>query len=654
MTDRHPVTARAIIIGLIGAAVACFVVCWGELVVQSIQIAICQFAPAAIGLLLVVVILNGVLRRFLKRFSLGAHEVITIYMMILVAALTTSRGLLERWIGALVAVNYYATPANHWEQNFFGNIPQWAVPWDVKGGAEAPIVKTFYEGLKPGAPIPFQPWLGPLGAWLIVVVCMTLSYAFIASIMRRQWVDNEKLSFPLINLPVEMARGESEGKGFFSNPLMWAGFALPTFVFMFNGLHGLYPSIPLIPVQYNLNLWFGPMGRPWRDLGYTVAYCSMAAVGFSYFLPAEILVSLWSFYVLLRAENIMFSAFGAAPEAMPLYPTTLWSGYHVAGAYIVVAFGFVRSALPHLRHVWAVTIGTEREAPGTPREFIPYRWAVLGLAITSVISAYWFTQLGMSAWMAVVEVVVFLFVVVVVMARSVSEAGMLMTETSFRPVDIVKLFTKASALGPKTLTALSLADAVFTRDLRGNLTSTFLDGLKMTDLVKLDRRHLFWAICGALVVALVVGGTLHLVIPYRMGAVSLYGYVYRSNPILGFQHFQPAMEAPDRWDPRLPAFFGGGVLVAAFLSAMRARYAWWPFAPLGFALSGSWSMIVFWFPILIAWIIKTNLIRYGGMKVYMRLKPLFLGLILGEFSQAVLWAAIAGIWRVPAPFFPWP
>jgi len=72
---------------------------------------------------------------------------------------------------------------------------------------------------------------------------------------------------------------------------------------------------------------------------------------------------------------------------------------------------------------------------------------------------------------------------------------------------------------------------------------------------------------------------------------------------------------------------------------MRARYTWWPLAPLGFALSGSWSMIVFWFPIFVAWILKSVLLRYGGMKVYMRLKPLFLGLILGEFSQAVLWAA---------------
>ncbi len=653
MTERFRVTPRSLIIGLIGAAVVCFIVCWAELVVTTIQIAICQFAPAAIGLLLLVVLVNVGLKRIWRRIALKPHEIIVIYVMVLVAALTTSRGLLERWLPALVAVNYYATPANHWENTFFPNIPQWAVPWDIQGGAQAPIVVSFYEGLKPGAPIPWQPWLGPIGWWLIVVVAMLLSCAFMASIIRRQWIDNEKLSFPLVNLPVEMAKDESDGRSFFANKMMWIGFALPTIVFALNGLHGIYPSLPRIPTEYPLNPVFGGMGRPWRDLGFTTAYCSMAAVGFSYFLPAEVLFSLWSFYVLLRLENILFSAFGAAPEAMPLYPTTLWNGYQVMGAYLVLMVYFVKAALPHLRHVWAVTAGRVPD-DGHGREFIPYRYAVIGLGIALAVSIYWFTKLGMSPWMAVIEVVIYVFVVIVVMARSVGEAGMLMTETSFRPVDLVKLFTRAGNLGPSTLTALSLADAVFTRDLRGNLMSTFLDGLKMSDLVKLDRRHLFGAIAAALIVALLVGGALHLIIPYQRGAMTLYSYVYRGNSLLGFQHFQPVMDAPDKYDPRLPVFFGSGVIVAVFLSIMRARYAWWPLAPLGFALSGSWSMIVFWFPIFIAWLLKWGIVRYGGMKTYMNLKPLFLGLILGEFSQAVLWATIAGIWRTPAPSFPWP
>jgi len=96
------------------------------------------------------------------------------------------------------------------------------------------------------------------------------------------------------------------------------------------------------------------------------------------------------------------------------------------------------------------------------------------------------------------------------------------------------------------------------------------------------------------------------------------------------------------------------VILAVVLSVMRMRYVWWPLSPLGLALSGSWSMIVFWFPMFIAWLIKGGVVHYGGMHLYSNLRPFFLGLILGEFSQAVIWATIAGIWRTPAPFFPWP
>ena len=65
-------------------------------------------------------------------------------------------------------------------------------------------------------------------------------------------------------------------------------------------------------------------------------------------------------------------------------------------------------------------------------------------------------------------------------------------------------------------------------------------------------------------------------------------------------------------------------------------------------------MIVFWCPVLVAWAIKQPVIRYGGMKVYKRLRPFFLGMIFGEFSMAVIWTVISWIFNVPAPFFPWP
>jgi len=299
-----------------------------------------------------------------------------------------------------------------------------------------------------------------------------------------------------------------------------------------------------------------------------------------------------------------------------------------------------------------VAVGDRSHDEG--REFLSCRTAVIGLGVSSLVAILWFMKLGLSPWMAVVEYVVFMFVVVLVMARSVSEAGMLMTETSFRPVDVVRIFATQRSLGASTLTGLAALDSVFTRDLRGNLLSTFMDGLKMSDVVKVDRRHLFWAIALALGVTLIWGSFLHLELPYRRGAITLYGYSYQWNAYAGYRHFAPVLDSPDKFEPRLAAYFLGGVAFTAFLAWMRTQYAWWPFSPLAFALSGSWSMIVFWFPIFIAWVIKSLVLRYGGMKTYGNLRPFFLGLILGEFSQAVLWAGLGAIWRLRAPFFPWP
>lgn len=650
--ERYPVSPRALIIGLIAVAVACFVVCWAELVVTTIQIAICQFAPAAIGLLLVIVLANVVLRKVANRFRLRPHEIIVIYMMILVASLTTSRGVLERWIPTLVAVNYYTTESNHWDKLFYSNIPQWSVIFDTKDTGVQRSAIDFYEALRPGQPIPWALWAKPLGMWLIVIVALLFAYACMASILRRQWVDNEKLTFPLVYLPLEMAKDEAGPTSFFRNRLMWIGFAIPTIIFTINGLHETYPGVPLLSLQYPWGNFFNAMGRPWKDIGQMTAYCSLAAVGFCYFIPAQVLLALWSMFILSRVENIMFSSFGKSFEAMPMYPTSLWNGYHVAGAYIVLAAYLVKSAWPHLRRAWAMarTPALDTEA----REFLSYRTAIYGLIVSAIVAVIWMSALGMTVWMAAIEVFVFLFVVVLVMARSVSEAGMLMTETSFRPVDIVRIFTTQASLGGPTVTALAMVDAVFTRDLRGNLLSTFLDGLKMSDAVKLDRRHLFWAIAAALGVTLTWGVALHLMIPYRQGAVTLYGYAYRWNSFAGFTQFAPVLQSPDKFEPRLAVFFFTGVAFTTFLAWMRTQYVWWPFSPLAFALSGSWSMIVFWFPIFIAWITKSVILRYGGMKTYSNLRPFFLGLILGEFSQAVIWAALAAIWRIRAPFFPWP
>ncbi len=644
---------RAVLIGVVLAAIACCVVSWAELVIKEIQIAICQFAPAAIGLLLVAVLANRVIRLISRRLSLNSAEIMIVYAMILVAALTTSRGLMEKWLPGLVGVNYYSTPENGWVDVLYPYIPSWLVPFDVRGAEKQEVSRLFYEGLGAGEKIPWRAWLTPILSWLIVIAAIFYLYFSLATILRKQWVDHEKLTFPLTNLPIELAR-EAAGRGtFFANKLTWIGFALPAFVFTLNGLHGLYPTIPMIPVKYELHPHFRAMGRPWKDIHYTVAFCSMAAVGFSYFLPAQLLFSLWFFFVLSRVQDIVFSAFGATPQAMPLYPCKVPHGYQAAGAYVVLTVYLVKAAIPHLRQV------VRKAWTGDPtiddsKELLSFRAAAGGLVLAFVVAVVWCMYSGMTWWMALIEIGVYVFVVSLIMARSVNEGGLLMTEASFRPVDLVRMFVPLSSVGKSNLASLGFFDAVFTRDLRGCLLSTFLDEMKIAEQVRLNGRALFGAVAVALVVGIGVSGFLALWLPYHIGGVGMYGYVYRSQPLHAFRFHVPAMMATQQFQPALPIYFSIGTLVTIGLSVMRARYWWWPLFPLGYALWGSWTMIVFWFPIFIAWLIKTALVRYGGMKLYATLRPLFLGLILGEFFMAVFWATFSGFTRSPAPFFPWP
>lgn len=640
-------TLRALVWGLLLSAFACAVVSWAELYIGQIQIAILQFAPSAVGILVVLALANVLLRNLSGRWALRPAETISIYAMVLVASLATSRGILEKWIPALVASNYYATPANRWE-GLFPHLPQWAVPWNVNGGPVQPIARWFYEGLDPGQELPWRAWVGPLASWSIPVLLVVFFSLCLAAVLRRQWADNEKLAFPLTILPLELAEDQAGPRSFFRNRLVWLGAAVPTVIYILNNLHANYPGVQQIALTYDLGPAFAGLGKPWSDFGGAILVFSMGALGFFYFLPTELLFSLWFFFWFVRLENIVFSALGQSYEGMPMYPTAIWNGYQIAGAFFVVVGYMIKSSWPYLRRVWEQTRQPGHEAEP---ELLPLRWALLGAPVAAVGMGVWMWKLGMTPSIAALQVGVYLLVTIPVMARSVNEAGLLETETSFRPIDLARMFTPLQTLGPRTLSALSLTDAVFMRDQRGNLLSAFLDLLKLAGATGLRRRSLLIALVLGLVVALVVGGILGLLMPYRLGAIQMYTYVYQGTPNWVAGYYAGLLQSEPRADGRLLPFFLSGVAITLACAILRMRFLWWPLAPIGMALSGVYSLRVFWFALLLAWVIKTAVMRYGGMKTFQALRPFFLGLILGEFTQAVIWTVICGVWRLQAAYF---
>jgi len=641
---------RAILIGLPSIAVVCFLVSWAELVTGQIMIGFLQLPPVALAGLFLLVLANKALRKLLPSAGLRPPEIASLYLMMLLAAMLSSRGLIEDIIPMLIGVNYYANPGNRWESIFFSSIPPKLVPWDPGGSALQPDVVAFFEGLREGDAIPWAVWVGPLARWLVPVVAMMTSFLCLAAILRKQWSENERLSFPLVQLPVEMVR-EQQGRSFFSNPLTWIGFALPTLIFAVNGLHNINPALPGLSVDIDLNSFLSR--RPWSDVTFFHAYVSLGSVGFFYLLPGELLLSCWFFHVVSKVQDAVFSALAFPAISSPHGSGDGYVDYQTAGAYIVLVIYLGGVALPHFRAVLRRAIS--RAGPAGTEEMIPYRVAAWGLVASLIVVVVWFGRAGMAYGYAIFAVVIYVFVQAIIMARGCAEAGLPMAEGSFTALDISALALPPGALGARTLTITAFFDALFARDLRGITLTAFLDGQKLCDEVRARRRRQLIYVFGfTFLVAVPLAAALQLWLPYHRGAITLYTYPYRANGIQFFRENAAYLQGEARHTVGASVSFVAGGAITAWLAAMRVRYVGWPFHPLGYALCASWTSMVFWFPMLLAWLAKSAIVHYGGMPLYARLRPLFLGMIFGEFISAVLWTLIAAVWNVPAPFFPWP
>jgi hypothetical protein len=88
-----------------------------------------------------------------------------------------------------------------------------------------------------------------------------------------------------------------------------------------------------------------------------------------------------------------------------------------------------------------------------------------------------------------------------------------------------------------------------------------------------------------------------------------------------------------------------GLAFTLLLTALRSRFATFPLSQAAYALDMSWGNDLFWCDLLLAWTIKTFLLRYGGIGRYRQALPFFLGLILGDFVTGAAWSIVGTLLR---------
>jgi hypothetical protein len=634
------------VVGLLAVAGMCFVGPYADMVGISLQLGTLQFAPGAFGAFLIIVVLNWLYYLARRRPYLRPPDLLIVYAMVMAGVFVTTRGVMEKLIPPMVFLNYYANPQNRYEQEILPHVHKELVAFDPRGGLNQPAAQGFFEGIGDRV-IPYGAWLQPLAMWAIIILAVIVVFLCMASLLRRQWVEHERLSFPLAEIPLHIS-DDHRVAVLLRSRLTWIGVAIPVMIYTLNGLHLLYPAVPQFRIAVWVNLYFP--NKPFSGIPYTIMWFSFAAAGFAYFLSSDLLLSLWLFFIFTRVEDIVGTALGYNLVDMPNYPTRLYIGYQAAAAYIVLVGYLGWAGKRYLGRLWRQAVsGGELDESG---EMIGTRKAFLGLAAAFCVVVGWTVMSGMSLGLALAVWLIYFLVVALVLSRSVCEGGLMMCETSFKPLDVIGLVVPRRALGAGNMVPLAFLDSVFFRDMRGLFLAGFLDDQKLCKGLKVQPRLLLAPVLVAIVVAY-IGGTLsQLHLNYRMGNITLYGYP-AANARWAFDDVMATLNgARPEGGAALPSFAVGAV-VTALLVYLRTRFLWWPFHPLAYAMGPSYTVWVIWFPCFVTWVAKTLILRYGGMKGYLKAMPLFIGLVLGEFGMGVFWATFAAVFRRPTPGFPW-
>lgn len=624
-TPERGVSARAVIIGFVAIVPAVFWGVYGDVVSQTDLTSMSLMMPPVL-ILAALLPANSAMRRRWPALALSQAELITIYTMLTVAVVLSGMGMIQFLCTTLGAVPYYKTPENGYGR-FLREVPPWIMP-------RLSAVEGFYKG---GQSVPWSAWLRPVLLWSGFLFAMLVAMHSINAIVRKQWMDRERLTFPIVQLPLEMTDPRTS---FFRNRLMWLGFFAAAALESLNSLNYLYPSVPRIQLRAND---LGPTFTvaPWNAIGYFPTTFYPLAIGLGFVLSADVSFSCWFFYLVTKLENVMTAALGwqggaGAPSSPP------YLGPQGAGAFVGIALSAVWLARRHLRDVFLKAIGRAPDIDDSA-EPMSYRAALAGLLLGFGAMALFCVLVGMSPTVAIAYLGVYL-VFATTIARMRAVAGPPWTmgpdvnamETIIQPVGS-GLYTQRNMVALAYLNWFSI-------EMRCCPMPLTLEGMKMAQAARIRQRVMTYVMIGAIVAGIAVGFWACLGVWYQFGAATAKVEPWRT--WMGqapFSRINGYLNNPTRADTAgaLAMLFGGAM--ALFLGSMRSNFIWFPFHPAGYVLANTGTMYWLWLPFMIAWACKVTITKYGGIKGYRAALPLFLGLVLGDYMASSLWALAGSV-----------
>ncbi|MEE3262824.1 MAG: DUF6785 family protein, partial [Candidatus Latescibacterota bacterium] len=230
------------------------------------------------------------------------------------------------------------------------------------------------------------------------------------------------------------------------------------------------------------------------------------------------------------------------------------------------------------------------------------------------------------------------FIIFIAISRTVAQGGVANMFPPTNPPDFIISGIGSSAVGAKGLGALAICYA-WSVDTLILMMSACANGLKLlTEVKAAHHRRLFAAIVAVITLTLSASIVMVIYLSYQHGAINLSSFYFNNVSQYPFRFM-----AFNLGEPAGPNWMGwthtgiGAVVMGALMIAQH-RFVWWPFHPLGYPVSCVFGGM--WFSVFLAMLLKSVIMKYGGPPLFRRLRPMFLGLILGEACVGGFWVGV--------------
>jgi hypothetical protein len=675
--ESRPVTWRGVLIGLGGVTIISAVAPFNDWVLGNTPF-IGNFLPVGLLILLLAFLLfvQGPLRRFAPDRALRRSDVSIILAMWLVGCAVPTSGFMRYVPATIIAIHAHAAETPGYAIMVDdAKLPAWLLPrFDTTSAASRgrePVVTDYVARSQSErqhwsdyiSAVPWGRWLVPTFTWGLFAIGLLGIGLLIPIIVQRQWVQNERLPFPLATVYLSLIEPPHPGRTFnalFSSRLFWLAAAAVFCFHLWNGL-GVYAPryVPKLPTGFNLHSMLADPPLSQLEWYFKRASIYFSVIGITFFMHSKVSFSLWSWVVLLQLVVLGLGARNAElTSGMRLDQST--------GAVVATAAATLFVGRNHFAMVVRQMLRGARS--DEPRgEFIPYAWAGWLLVLCCALVAAWVAAIGLSrpnlTWeMGVWSVAAGLLTccaavtVITVIYRAVAETGLPFVQLAFAPTRFFVYFQQFSPasirVDPGNYFHTAWLSQCTLQDLRESLAPFAGHALRILD-TSTPQPRTRWngaALLGALVLSLLtayfVSGAAMLMVEYNFSTTAsltstsdiLNKWVMVDSTqgmLRSVQGFLSSGGSEVRHSVLLHLAIGAGITL--LLAGGRLRFNWWPLYPIGLLLVHTYVMQVFWFSILIGWLIKIAIVRLGGAPALRELRPIFLGLIIGEACAAGFW-----------------